>query len=475
MQQPELRTEFIHGSIARLLWKNAVPATVAMLVMALYQMVDGAMVGRRLGPDALAAVNVLYPLLALLVALAVMIGVGGAARVAVLMGSGKHAEARGVFSFVVLLGVALGVVGTAVVGTFLEPLLDLLGAATTLREPAAAYLRTMTPFFTSYISLFILEQMVRNDGRGGFAGAVMAGTAVLNIVLDYLFLYPFAMGISGAALASGISQTIGSVLMVVSFVRAPGGATARLRFARPHGGWLTLYAVALNGSSELFSSLALGVVTLVFNRALMAHAGTAGVAAFALVQYLTMMAFVFVAGVANGAQPIISHNHGAGRSDRVRSALYGAMGTATAIAAVLVAVGMGFAGRMVELFVPDHPEAIRLTEEAARIVLWSILFAPLGYVGAVFFTAVERAGESLCSAAVRGLVVPVAAVTLLPRVWGAPGIWAAAPLAEVAGMIVALWLVRRWVRRFTRRADGGVGAPASIQRDPLLTVGADVV
>lgn len=438
---------FLKEPVGSLLVKNCGPALVSMLVMAMYQMVDGVMVGRRLGPEALAAVNILYPVIALLVGLAVMIGVGGNARVAVLLGAGKTREARGVFSLAVALGAGVGLSGTVVFMLFSGQLTLLLGAVDgVVAELAMRYLLTMAPFFTAYILSFILDQAVRNDGRAGFATGVMASGAVLNIVLDYVFLFVLDWGIAGAALASAIGQSVSATVFVGYFVVKLLRQSSGLRLAVPRGGLSAVTAIAGNGSSELLGSLALGVVTLMFNRSLMLHTGAVGVAAFALVQYVLILSGTFFNALGTGSQPIISRNYGAGLHHRVMQTLRLVLGAGLFMSAGLAVASYLAAGYVALLFVPGHPEAVLVATRALRIVAFSIPAAAVGTIGTVFFTSIERAGMSLVTAATRGLIVPVLALSVVPQFWGELGIWFVPVLTELSGAGITLFLLTRWAK-----------------------------
>ena len=438
------KSGFLHEPVGRLLAKNCGPAMVSMLVMALYQIVDGMMVGRRLGPDALAAVNILYPVIAVLVGLAVMIGVGGNARIAFLLGSGKEREARGVLSLVVVLGFGLGLLGTIGSLLFAGPLTAALGAGDGVQGLTRLYLLTIAPFFTAYIVSFILDQAVRNDGQAGFATLIMVGGALLNIGLDYVFLFVFDMGIAGAALASALGQSFSATVFMAYFIAKAVKRSSGLRISRPTGGFRVIPAIAVNGSSELLGAIALGIVTLMFNRALMDLIGPVGVAGFALVQYVLMLAAVFFNALGAGSQPVLSQNYGAGLAHRVTEAA-GIVLVAGVMIGTVLAVGAHLgAARMALMFVPDHPEAIAVTSDAIRIITWSMPLAAIGMIGSAFFTSIEKAGMSLAIAAGRGLVCPVIALAVLPAILGATGIWLALVVTEAAGAAVTAVLLRRW-------------------------------
>jgi len=418
-----------------------------MLFMAVYQVVDGAMVGRRLGPEALASVNILYPILALIVGLAVMIGTGGNARIAVLLGNGEVQGARRTLGLTTLLGMLLGVTSSLLILTMFPTILGALGVSGTLGVYAGEYLRSMYPFFVPMILIFILEQSVRNDGQPNLATGVIAASCLLNIFLDYIFLFTFDMGMAGAALATGISKTVGASILLGYFILKTIRHQPGLALAVPAGGLRVIASISINGSSELFSSLAMGLTTLLFNRLLLGYIGAMGVAAFSLVQYLLMLGAVIFMGIGSGIQPIISYNHGAGLVKRVSSTLYLSLITSLAIGFLLFMILRRHATPLVALFIVDNPEALEIAISASNFLSWSFIFMPIGVIGSVFFTALEQAGKSLIVAASRGLVFTVIGLTLFPYLWGETGIWITPVFAEIVTTLITLALIFSWSRQ----------------------------
>ncbi len=440
------RDEFLTHPLGRLIRKHALPAVASMMFMAFYQIADGIMVGRSLGPEALASVNILYPILALLAGLGVMIGVGGNARIAVLLGAGESRKASRVLGLIVTLGIGLGIVGSLASLGLMPQILVLLGTSGQLGFFAGGYLKGLLPFFAFMILVFILEQSVRNDGRPNLASGIMAACALLNIGLDYLFLFVLEFGITGAALATGLSQSIGALIFAAYFLKKTLGNQPGLCFAKPEINRTNLWAVVVNGSSELFNSLATGVTIFLFNRMILIHVGDLGVAAYALVQYLMMLGMMVVVGICNGTQPIFSYNHGAGKHRRVKGALWRVAALCTGVGAVVFFLMGWQAEPMAALFLPEHPEALALTLEVAWLVRWSMFFMPAAMLGSVYFTALEQAGKSLSVAVSRGLLMPVLGLALFPAWWGATGIWITPAFAEGVAVLVAaggfLWTVK---------------------------------
>ena len=169
MQEADpIRERYLTKPLTGLIFRNSMPAVLSMLVMCLYQIVDGMFLGRKLGPEALASVNLLYPILAILIGLAVMIGVGGNARIGVLLGAADRHNAGRTLSLILLLGTGLGVIGSLITFLALPTIPSLLGAYGILADFATEYLTAILPFFTPLILSFILEQATRNDGRPVF-------------------------------------------------------------------------------------------------------------------------------------------------------------------------------------------------------------------------------------------------------------------------------------------------------------------
>ena len=444
------RETFLTQPIGRLIAQNAIPAVTSMLFMAVYQVTDAMLVGRRLGPEALAAVNILYPVLALFVGLAVMIAVGGSTKIAVLLGAGEEIKAGRILGKITVMGLALGVTGSLMVVLNLPRILALLGTSGDLGTLAGAYLNSLYPFFAMMILQLILEQAVRNDGRANLATAVMVSMALLNILLDYLFLFVLNKGIAGAALATGIAQSIAASIFVLYFVSKAVQRRPGLRIYRPMWKLSDTREVLTNGSSELFNSLALGVTTFLFNRVILSHVGTLGVAAFSLVQYVILFGMTVLLGLSMGSQPIISYNYGAGLSARVRETLSRLMTYSLLAGALFFLVLHLQTGPLIALFIKDSPEAMEMALQVAGLMRWSVLLMPVGIVGSMFFTAIEKAGKSLIVAVCRSLVFTVVGLTLFPLMWQETGIWITPIFSEGATASITAFLMYRWSKNSLR-------------------------
>ena len=440
------RKTFLTEPLGSLMIKNILPAVASMLFMTLYQMVDAILVGRRLGPEALATVNVLYPILAILSGLAIMIGVGGNAKIAVFIGKEENNKASSILSVIAMLGITLGIGGSVIVSIAFPKILKFLGTSGSLSNYAGEYLNTLHLFFTPMILIFILEQSVRNDGSPNMATGVMLSTAILNIILDYLFLFPLNMGIVGAALATGISQSLGAIIFLWYFINKTVNKVPSLRFASMKGAWKEVTSIAINGSSELFNSLVLGITTFFYNRLILSYAGALGVAAFTLVQYFLLFGTIIFMGMGNGTQPILSYNHGAGLSYRLVGTIKRLMASSLITSVIIFYLLRWQMEALVVIFIPNHPETLTLTLQMAKYLSWSILFMPVGIIVSVYFTAIEQPAKSLIVAVSRGLIFTLIGLRIFPLLWEEIGIWITPAFSEGMTALVAVFLIYKWIR-----------------------------
>jgi putative MATE family efflux protein len=447
MQETDpIRERYLTKPLTGLIFRNSMPAVLSMLVMCLYQIVDGMFLGRKLGPEALASVNLLYPILVILIGLAVMIGVGGNARIGVLLGAADRHNAGRTLSLILCLGTGLGVIGSLITFLALPTIPSVLGAYGILADFATEYLTAILPFFTPLILSFILEQATRNDGRPVFATTVMVSTALLNILLDYLFIFPLDMGIRGAAIATGIANALAAAVFLARFGLKTLRQSQGLILYSPGGGIRVLGKIAYNGSSEMMNELAGGVTTFLYNRTILAMLGAMALASFTIVQYLVIIGMMLLIGLGTGSQPVIGYNHGAGITHRVRGTLKRLLAIGLILGAVLFVLLQTQAGPITRLFIPHHPETLSITIEISRFVSIALLFMPIGIISSMFFTSLLKAGNSLILSIARGFIFTVLGILILPRFLGATGIWLTPVLAEGLTGILAITLLARWYR-----------------------------
>jgi len=436
-------SEIITHSIPFLVLKYAIPNIVGMLSSALYIVVDGIFIGNSVGSGGLASINLVMPAFSFVAGLGLMASVGGGTMVSISMGRQDMDRARQMFRMT--LSLLAGISLLALLASFAagEPVARFLGADASVLPGVLTYLRILSVFLPAFLGSFFLDYMLRATGHPRTAMVTMAGTSLLNILLDYLFIVVAGQGIAGAALATGLAQSVGFSVMVFLFSRGKNGFSLRPGKVR-----LSLAARALyNGSSEFFSEISYGVSTLLCNRGLMRTAGISGVSAFAVVGYINVMIAFVIIGLATSLQPLISVNHGAGREDRVRGILrwgylYGLIFTGLVMILIL-----NSRRELAALFIPGEDAVLGLTIRAMGIIISGFAFMCINIISSSFFTAIEWAGTSMVISVSRGIVLITAGLFLLPLVWGLDGIWMTQPAAELLTCLMAILLIRRRMNR----------------------------
>lgn len=413
----------------------ALPSIAMMIFISVYSMVDGLFVSNFTGKEALAAVNLVYPLAMALGSIGFMFGTGGAALVAKTMGEGDEVRANRLFTFIALAAAALSVALCAVGAFALEPLLGFLGADGQLLDLSLLYGRVLLAAlpFSVLQNMFQSFFIAAEKPYVGLAVTVAAGLA--NIVLDYLFIAVLGWGIAGAAVATMIGQVLGAAVSVAYFARS---RTSRLRFARPVHDLRALGKACVNGSSELMTEVAASVVSTLYNFQLLMLLGADGVAAYGVIMYVN---FVFTAvffGFAMGTGPVVSYHYGAQNKDELKSLFRKSLVLVGGAGVAMFAASQLFGGALVGVFVGYDPDLVALTLHGFRIYSVSFLMAGFNIYGSAFFTALNNGKVSALVSFMRTLVFETSTVMLLPLVWGVDGVWSAIIVAEACALVLTV-------------------------------------
>ena len=425
----KLSDHFTYGRLVRF----ALPSIAMMIFISIYSVVDGLFVSNFAGKEALAAVNLVFPLVMALGSVGFMFGTGGAALVAKTMGEGDQVRANRLFSLIAVAGTALGIVLAGVGAGILGPLLEALGAQGTLKDQGLAYgfiLLAALPFSimqNMFQSFFIAAERP----KVGLAVTIAAGVA--NIVLDYLFIAVLGWGIAGAALATALGQALAAVAAVAFFASSK---TSRLRFARPTADFRALGKTCVNGSSELMTEVAASVVSMLYNYQLMMIAGADGVAAYGVIMYVNFIFTAVFFGFSMGTGPVVSYHYGAQHKEELKGLFKKSMVLVGGTGAAMFAASQLLAGPLVGVFVGYDHELAAMTLHGFRIYAVAFLVCGFNIYGSAFFTALNNGKVSALISFMRTLVFETSTVILLPIVWGIDGVWSAIIVAEACALVL---------------------------------------
>ena len=419
----------------RLFFHCAIPSMVSMAVSSLYTVADGIFVGRFIGQDALAAVNLVMPLVMICFALADMVAVGSSVQISILLGRREEDQARVIFSSCVKLIAAFSCLA-GLLGFFLaRPALLTMGAGENVTELAAQYIRVYAVFSPLVMVFFAIDNYLRVCGKARYSMVLNVVTALGNILLDFVFIVLLRWGIWSAALASCLSLSLGTVLAMVPFFRKK----LKLYFVRGILSLRQLGHLLANGSSELFTNIASSAMMLILNAVLLRIGGSLAVAAVSVVMYVDSIVNSLIFGLADSMQPAISYCHGCGLRMRVRALEKRVLLTAAAISLAALIFMRSCGGGLIALFVQKGDSAL-LTMSLRAMELFSLSYV-VSWVDAClgsYLTALDRPGRSLAVTLCGTLVFPVLSLGILAPLWGLDGVWCMPLAAGVASAVVSV-------------------------------------
>ena len=428
------------GEIPRLFMKYALPGVAGLLFLGIQSVIDGIVLGRFVGANALASVNLVLPCYSLISAFAIVMGIGGQTLVSISLGRGDKQEANDALRSVFVFLLGMSVVVSLVIFLSAGKIASFLGANEVLLPDAVHYIRALVPFFPLLCAMFFSDYIIKAMGHPLYATSVMGMTVVLNIVLDLVFVAVLGWGVMGAGLATGIAFTMGACFNVPRlFSRHEVVAVQRGRYDRRLV-WNAFY----NGSSEGMSELSVAITVFLFNITMMRYLGESGVAAFTAINYILFIGTTVFLGISDGIIPIIGYNYGARKQERIKSILKLAARTNSLIGIGLFLLLLLFGEQVIGLFFKDHgSEAFEIASRGVSIYCFAFLLCGLNILASSYFTAIGNAKISIIISALRGLVFVGIGILVLPAVFGIDAIWYDVPIAEICTLSVSFWLVRR--------------------------------
>ena len=434
----------------KLFFRCAVPSMITMAFGALYQIADGLFVGRFIGEDALAAVNLIMPILMMVFAFANMIATGASVRISVLLGEKNRDEASRVFSLslkvIFLLGCLLGGLGFF----FAEPFVRFLapGASDLAVQYGVTYIRVNAIFAPFCLVFFATDNYLRVCGKEKLSMWLSIGTQTFNIALDVVLIVFLEQGVWAAAFTSCLAMALGAVITLALF----RGRKTDLYYTKKCISLSKFLKILANGSSEFFSNISMSVMSIVYNFFLLKYGGTTGVAAFSVIMYVDSIIGMLVFGMCDSMQPAISYCYGAKLLGKVKALLKRIIWAAVVLSAAAMAF-MYFAGPYVApTFVkPEDTELLAVSIAGMQLFALSYLTGWVDMLFSSYFTAVERPGRSLLTSFFGTLVAPIGFLFLLTPSFGLKGVWLT-PLAScTVSAVFTLFLV---LTLKIKKADG---------------------
>lgn len=426
--------------VAGLLKKFAIPSIIAMLVSALYNIVDQFFIGRSVGPLGNAATNVAFPLSTSCVAIALLMGIGGAAAFNLEMGAGHGKKAIHYIGNAITMLITCGVILCIIVQLFLTPMLKFFGSP----DSVLGYAKTYTSITSFGFPFLILAtgggHLIRADGSPKFTMMCNLSGAVINTILDPILIFGCGMGMAGAAIATVAGQIFSGALAIYYFMHFK---TVKLIKEHLVVKWEYLGRLVALGASPFFNQIAMMIVQIVMNKsltyygALSSYGGDIPLACAGIITKVSMVFFSIVIGISQGLQPIVSFNYGAGRRDRVKEALLLALKAGFIISVVAFLMFILIPRQIIGLFGSGSAEYYRFAVLYFRIFLFFTFINFIQPISSNFFTAIGKPYKGIFLSLTRQILFLLPLILILPLIMGIDGIMYAGPCADLVAGIVA--------------------------------------
>ena len=456
MDQPlegQPRNPLGYQPIGKLLPKFAIPSIISFVVSALYNIVDQIFIGQGVGQLGNAATTVAFPLVTICTALALLLGVGSASNFNLRMGEGKREEAARIAGTGLSAIAISGIVLAALVLIFLRPILDLFGATDGSREFAVTYTRITALGYPLVVFSTAASQLIRSDGSPTYSMLCQLSGAIVNTVLDYVFVFPMNMGIAGAAWATVLGQLLSAVLAVRYFFHFRAfPITRELLLPREH----CLRAITSLGAAACFNQLAMMLVQVTMNNTL-TYYGSRSVygediplACVGVITKVNTILMGILIGTAQGCQPIVGFNYGARNYPRVRKTYLTGAVIVTAVSVAAFACFQLFPRPIVSIFGQGSEDYYRFAEEYFRIYMFMTFLNGIQPLTSNFFTSIGKAKMGIFISMTRQIIFLLPLIVIFPMLWGIDGVMYAGPIADLAAGVLAILLMARELRRMSR-------------------------
>lgn len=438
--------------ISVLLMRFAVPSIIAMLVSSLYNMVDQFFIGRSIGMLGNAATNVAFPLTITCTSIALLCGIGGAANFNLSMGKGETEKARHFAGSAISMMLIIGILLCIIVRIFLKPMMIAFGATPDSLDYSIVYTGITALGFPFLIVGTGGCNLIRADGSPKFSMVCTLVGAVINTILDPLFIFTFNMGMAGAAYATIIGQIVSGV-MVLLYMSRFKTVHIRLTDFKPVRSFC-LPIISL-GMSPCFNQLAMMIVQIIMNNTLTYYGAQSSygsdipLACAGIIAKVNMLFFSLVIGISQGLQPITSYNYGAGNYERVQDSYKKAAGAGIVLSILSFLCFQLFPTQIIGIFGSGSDEYFRFAEQYFRIFLFFTFVNGLQPITANFFTSIGQAGKGVFLSLTRQIIFLLPLLIIFPMIMGIDGIMYSAPIADFFAAVLAVLFIRKEFRTMT--------------------------
>lgn len=426
--------------VGTLLLKFSIPAIIGMLVNALYNIVDRIFVGRGVSPLAISGIVIAFPITIVIMAFGMLVGIGASALVSIRLGQQRKDEAEQILGNAFMLNIIISLILTTLGLVFLDPILKIFGASSTVLTYSKQYTSIILYGVIFQNMAFGMNHNIRAQGNPTAAMLTMLIGAVLNTILDPLFIFVFHMGIQGAAIATVISQIVSAIWVLSYFFR--GKALLKIHRKNLKLRKNIILGIFSIGVSPFAMQLAASVINIILNSSLIKYGGDIAVAAMGVINSVAMLILMPIFGINQGVQPIIGFNYGAEQFDRVKKALKLAILGATAISTTGFLIVELFPSVIIGLF-GKGTDLISVGSRGIRIFLSMLPIIGFQIVSANYFQAVGKPKHSMFLSLSRQVIILIPLLLILPGILRLDGVWIAGPASDfLSSLLTAFFIIR---------------------------------
>lgn len=427
----------------KLFVKLAIPSLISMLFSSLYMMADGIFVGKIIGSKALAAINLVFPIIMILFAVGDMIASGASVKIGIKLGEKNEKEASEIFSVALLFIFILNIIFAIIGLIFTKDIIFILIKDKELANLAYKFAYVFILFLPIIAPFFAIDNYLRICGKANMSMWINIGVSVLNIILDAIFIGYLKLGIEYAALASSLSMSIGTLILIYPFITKK----VVLRFTKPKINIKEMLGIIYNGSSQFFSNVSGSVMSIIMNSFLLHYGGAVGVAAYSIVMYIESLIVPMLFGMIDAVQPVFSYNYGAKNNKRIMTFFKITCTVALSISIVTMIIIFVFPDFLVRMFSSESDIAvIDMAKKALLLYAPSYLFTWFIMTVSGVLTGLEKATESIVLMSAESIILPLFSTLVLTQLIGVYGIFITPTISGAVSIVVSIILWRKCIK-----------------------------
>ncbi len=433
--------------IKTLYFKYLYAAFGSAMILCVYSIVDMAIVGQYQGPSGTAALAVVAPIWNIIFSLGLLMGIGGSVLFSIVRGNRNQRIglklSNEFFTTSVIGAVIISIIIWALIILFEKEILIFFGADKTLLYYSEKYMLPILYVVPVFLFNQMLAAFLRNDNNPNLATIGVLSGGIFNIVGDYVFVFTFNMGIFGAGLATAIGAVISFIVLITHFFSKKN----TMRFVRPRGFIKKTKQIGITGFSTFFIDIAMGILTILFNRQIMLYLGSDALAVYGPIINISTFVQSCAYSVGQAAQPIISMNYGARCNLRIKEVLKYALYSVAFFSIFWTVLSLAYPNLYIRIFMNPTENVLRIAPEIIRTYSLSFILLPLNIFATYYFQAIVRPKAAFMISVLRGLILSGALILVLPKFFGGESIWYAMPITEVLISILAIFFMFRYTRK----------------------------